>query len=91
MYDILSRFLEPNQIAVAGILAAFVLTFAGLAFPFPFLPVDHGREFAVNGNLSKDKRCRLCICNSIYNMFTVIYACQQGIHNILYIIACSNA
>ena len=55
MYDILNRFLEPNQIAVAGILAAFVLTFAGLAFPFPFLPVDHGREFAVNGALSKGK------------------------------------
>ena len=55
MYDILNRFLEPNQIAVAGILAAFVLTFTGLAFPFPFLPVDHGREFAVNGALSKGK------------------------------------
>ena len=55
MYDILTRFLEPNQIAVAGILVAFVLTFAGLAFPFPFQPVDHGREFAVNGALSKGK------------------------------------
>ncbi|MCI9078276.1 MAG: phospho-N-acetylmuramoyl-pentapeptide-transferase [Lachnospiraceae bacterium] len=55
MYDILNRFLEPNQIAVAGILVAFVLTFAGLAFPFRFLPVDHGREFAVNGALSKGK------------------------------------
>lgn len=55
MYDILKGFLEPNQIAVAGILAAFVLTFAGLAFRFPFLPVDHGREFAVNGALSKGK------------------------------------
>lgn len=55
MYNILKDFLEPNQIAVAGILVAFVLTFAGLRFPFPFLPVDHGREFAVNGALSKGK------------------------------------
>lgn len=55
MYNILKDFLNPNQIAVAGILVAFVLTFAGLAFPFPFLPVDHGREFAINGALSKGK------------------------------------
>ena len=55
MYNILKDFLEPNQIAVVGILVAFVLTFAGLRFPFPFLPVDHGREFAVNGALSKGK------------------------------------
>ncbi|HBA98162.1 MAG TPA: phospho-N-acetylmuramoyl-pentapeptide-transferase, partial [Lachnospiraceae bacterium] len=44
MYNILKNFLEPNQIAITGILAAFALTFAGLKFPFPFLPVDHGRE-----------------------------------------------
>lgn len=55
MYNSLKNFLEPNQIAIVGILAAFVLTFIGLKFPFPFLPVDHGREFAVNGALSKGK------------------------------------
>ena len=55
MYNILRNFLNPNQIAVIGILVAFVLTFFGLKFPFPFLPVDHGREFAVNGALSKGK------------------------------------
>jgi len=55
MYNILKDFLEPNQIAVAGILVAFILAFTGLRFPFPFLPVDHGREFAVNGALSKGK------------------------------------
>lgn len=55
MYNILSDFLAPNQIAMIGILVAFVLTFLGLRFPFPFLPVDQGREFAVNGALSKGK------------------------------------
>lgn len=55
MYNILRDYLEPGQIAVTGILVAFVLTFLGLRFPFPFLPVDHGREFAVNGALSKGK------------------------------------
>jgi len=44
-----------NQIAVLGILFAFALTFLCLRFPFPFLPKDHGRDFAVNGALSKGK------------------------------------
>ena len=53
MYNILSGCLNPNQITMIGILAAFLLTFICLKFPFPFLPVDQGREFAVNGGLSK--------------------------------------
>lgn len=36
-------------------LAAFVLTFAALALRLPFLPRDHGKKFAVNGDLSKGK------------------------------------
>lgn len=55
MYNILRTWLEPNQIVIIGILAAFALTFVGLKFPFPFLPIDHGREFAINGALSKGK------------------------------------
>ena len=55
MYNILSGCLNPNQITMIGILAAFLLTFICLKFPFPFLPVDQGREFAVNGALSKGK------------------------------------
>lgn len=55
MYNILKEFLEPNQIAVVGILVAFLLAFFGLKFPFPFLPTDHGRDFAVDGALSKGK------------------------------------
>ena len=35
--------------------AAFVLTLAGLTFGGKFLPKDQGREFAVNGALSKGK------------------------------------
>lgn len=55
MYYILKDFMSPNQIAMVGVLVAFILTFLGLRFPFPFLPVDHGREYAVNGALSKGK------------------------------------
>lgn len=55
MYYILKDIMNPNQIAMAGVLVAFLLTFLGLKFPFSFLPVDQGREFAVNGALSKGK------------------------------------
>ena len=55
MYYILNQIMNPNQIAMIGVLVAFILTFLGLKFPFSFLPVDHGREFAVNGALSKGK------------------------------------
>lgn len=55
MYSVLSQYVTSNQIAVFGILFAFLLTFLCLRFPFPFLPKDQGRAFAVNGALSKGK------------------------------------
>lgn len=55
MYTLLNQFLNENQILILGMLVTFVLTFLLLKFPFPFLPSDHGREFAVNGALSKGK------------------------------------
>ena len=38
-----------------GILVSFLLTFIMLKYPLPFLPMDQGRAFAVNGGLSKGK------------------------------------
>lgn len=55
MYEILVQYITSNQVGMIGILAAFFLTFLGLRFPFSFLPKDQGREFAVNGALSKGK------------------------------------
>lgn len=55
MYYVLKDMLTMNQIAMIGVVFAFVLAFLGLKFPFPFLPKDQGREFAVNGALSKGK------------------------------------
>lgn len=55
MYTVLIRYLNPNQILMLGMLVTFVLTFLLLKYPFPFLPSDHGRDFAVNGSLSKGK------------------------------------
>lgn len=81
MYQIMLRVMAPAQIAMVGVLAAFVLTFLGLRFPFPFLPVDKGRAFAVNGALSKGKTRGvgftfvLCfvICSLLFTPFKMEY------------------
>lgn len=51
----LYHYMPSNQIAMLGVLFAFTLTFFCLKFPFSFLPKDQGREFAVNGALSRGK------------------------------------
>nr|WP_294490212.1 phospho-N-acetylmuramoyl-pentapeptide-transferase [uncultured Anaerosporobacter sp.] len=55
MYKILSNYLSVNQIVMIGIIVAFVITFLALKRPLPFLPSDKGRDYALNGNLSKGK------------------------------------
>ncbi len=55
MYSLLSQYMTLNQIAICSILFAFIVTFLLLRFPAPFLPKDQGREFAVNGALSRGK------------------------------------
>lgn len=55
MYKILSDNLSVNQIVMIGIVVAFVITFLALKHPLPFLPSDKGRDYALNGKLSKGK------------------------------------
>ncbi|MDD7740623.1 MAG: phospho-N-acetylmuramoyl-pentapeptide-transferase [Fusicatenibacter sp.] len=55
MYHLLSRYFSASQLAMLGIIFTFLLTFFALKHPFPFLPSDHGRDFAVNGSLSRGK------------------------------------
>ncbi|MBQ7841625.1 MAG: phospho-N-acetylmuramoyl-pentapeptide-transferase [Lachnospiraceae bacterium] len=55
MYTILSQFFSANKILMLGMVVTFLLTFLLLKHPFPFLPCDQGRAFAVNGELSKGK------------------------------------
>lgn len=74
MYHMLEGLLKSNQIAMLGILVTFIVTFIGLKFPFSFLPKDQGREFAVNGALSKGKIrgvglifvCSFLICSFVF-------------------------
>ena len=90
MYYILNQIMNPNQIAMIGVLVAFILTFLGLKFPFSFLPVDHGREFAVNGALSKGKTrgvgltfyavlllAVFCLCRWTKSILFIAFFCLQ--------------
>ena len=83
MYYILNQIMNPNQIAMIGVLVAFILTFLGLKFPFSFLPVDHGREFAVNGALSKGKTRGVGL--------TFVYANGQRVYYLLHSFVCNDA
>lgn len=55
MSTLLNNFMSEAQIIGVGTLITFVITFLALKFPLPFLPVDKGREYALNGQLSKGK------------------------------------
>lgn len=51
----LSQYLSNYQLVIVGVLVAWVLTLVMLKCNFKFLPHDQGREFAINGDLSKGK------------------------------------
>lgn len=53
--SILNSVMSVSQIEMLGTLVGFVLTFFLLSRRFSFLPHDQGREFAINGALSRGK------------------------------------
>ncbi len=55
MYHLLNQYLDTKQIVMLGIIITFLITFFALKHPFSFLPSDQGRDFALNGALSKGK------------------------------------
>ena len=55
LHFLLSTILSEGQVIILASLIAFLLTFFMLMRPFPFLPRDHGRAYAINGALSKGK------------------------------------
>ncbi|MBE5959276.1 MAG: phospho-N-acetylmuramoyl-pentapeptide-transferase [Lachnospiraceae bacterium] len=55
LVGLLNNVVEQYQVIIIGILFACVSTLAMLKCEFKFLPQDQGREFAVNGELSKGK------------------------------------
>lgn len=55
MGTLLNQYLSAEQVLGIGALVTFFITFLALKFPLPFLPVDKGREYALNGQLSKGK------------------------------------
>ncbi|MBR6315755.1 MAG: phospho-N-acetylmuramoyl-pentapeptide-transferase [Lachnospiraceae bacterium] len=55
LYQLLSDLMSNNVIIAIGAAFSLIATYLLLRFPPKFLPRDHGRAFAVNGELSKGK------------------------------------
>lgn len=55
LFRILENILVDYQIAMLGVLCAWIVTFWALSKKFKFLPYDQGRAFAINGEVSKGK------------------------------------
>ncbi len=55
LYDQLMNFVTPAQAVSTAMILTFLLTFITLNMKFSFLPRDKGRDFAINGALSKGK------------------------------------
>ncbi|MCR5339017.1 MAG: phospho-N-acetylmuramoyl-pentapeptide-transferase [Lachnospiraceae bacterium] len=55
LYQVLSGLMSDNAIIAIGVILSLIATYLLLRFPPKFLPRDHGRAFAVNGELSKGK------------------------------------
>ncbi|MCQ2507461.1 MAG: phospho-N-acetylmuramoyl-pentapeptide-transferase [Dorea sp.] len=53
--SILNNVMSVSQLEMLGTFAGFLVTFLLLAKKFSFLPHDQGREFAINGELSRGK------------------------------------
>lgn len=53
MYHALSRY--PNLVMSMGIIFVYIITILGLKYGKDMLPADEGRDFAVDGKLSKGK------------------------------------
>ena len=55
LHFLFSTILSEGQVIILASLIAFLLTWILLLRPFPFLPRDQGRAYAINGALSKGK------------------------------------
>lgn len=71
---------------VAAVLA-FLLTLGGLTFGRRFLPKDQGREFAVNGALSKGKARGAGLILIIALILSVVLMCPLSVEIIIYLAA----
>ena len=87
MYYVLKDVLTTNQIAMLGVLAAFILTFLMLKFPFPFLPKDQGRAFAVNEHFPRESFVVWDLPLFVHLLYVLFYFYQLP-ENMLFIVFC---
>ncbi|MDO5476675.1 MAG: phospho-N-acetylmuramoyl-pentapeptide-transferase [Eubacteriales bacterium] len=79
----LLQVLSPSQLTAAAVFFAFVITAVLLNAKFSFLPHDQGREFAVNGALSRGKIRGVGLINSICYLIAALLFVPVNVESII--------
>ncbi len=86
LYSVLFSSISQTQIAAIAALAGFILTFITLSRRFSFLPQDHGREYAINGALSKGKIRGVGIVFTVDFILTAVLFMPLSVEMIIYLV-----
>lgn len=86
MFSLIGKTISDNSLLVLGVIFSFAITWLALKFGSRFLPKDHGREFAVNGELSAGKSRGAGIILVITLAITSILFGKIGPELIIYLI-----
>ena len=78
--------LTPFQVSMLGALIACIGTFLLLNKRFDFLPRDHGREFAINGELSKGKLRGVGLIITVWFIVTALIFINISLEFILFLV-----
>lgn len=88
--NLLSDYVGNSQLSFIGVIFAWILTMLALKSNFKFLPRDQGREYAINGDLSKGKLrgvgLVMIICFAIAGILFVPVTVEHLIYGILLIV-----
>lgn len=83
-YQYLSNVISSSQILCLAAAMGFLISFVLLDMRFPFLPRDHGRDFAVNGALSKGKLRGVGVIMIPVFSLVVLLVCPVSVESIIY-------
>ena len=86
LYDLMISFMTPAQVAALAMIVTVLLGFFTLGRRFSFLPRDKGRDFAINGALSKGKIRGVGLVFIVDFILAVILFVPLSVELIIYLI-----
>lgn len=90
LYQPLARLLGADRIVWLSAVFVFLLAAVALKIPFPFLPRDHGRAYAVNGAESKGKTrgvgLIMAICFLLCGALFLPLTAEAGFYALLFLV-----